>query len=179
MDVPAFQDEFSDPAGYLYVLNNIPTEHLPAIKWAVLRDKARGLGSVDPARKNRRCDVGFCGQRNSARKKENLGLTKPRMLNHTKEEWSVDIFFAMSRIVEFLRDKFHLEIYCDEERNSWVAQDICDNNVVEALACSVLEPDPTGKYPDLLACHRDTKNSSSPEYNTWLVTLPPFGTHTP
>ena len=148
--IDRFVPEYIDPCGYMYILNELPPG-LCNLDWDTIGDKARGdLACVDASRNNSRCDVGFCGHRNSTRSDGNLGMSKPRLLNETLSVWSKQMFTASTKIVLWLRGYFSVDVYSDTERNQHLSGDIVAGNVVEAIACSILEPHTSGNYTNLL-----------------------------
>jgi hypothetical protein len=172
IEVPCTDTVYSDPQGYLYVTNYMGSDLNDTIDWDSVRMKASDpkAAVVDTARNNRRSDIGYCGHRNSERHVDNLGLSKPRVLNGTTEESSKRLFLAMTQHVGKLRELFGLDIYSDEDRNSLLSGMICIGNIIEAIACSILEPDSRGHFLNLLKCHRDLYNCLTAEYS-WLVTV--------
>ena len=172
VEVPFTDAVYADPHGYLYVTNNMEADPQCTIDWDYVKKAAcdPNMATVDPARNNRRTDFGYCGHRNSERHANNMGLSKPRMLNGTTLQSSKDLFLAMTRHVRFLQQLFDLDIYSDKERNSLLSEMICINSIIEALACTILEADESGLFLDLLRCHRDLYNCLTSKYS-WLITV--------
>ena len=113
----------------LRVVNN---PDLSRINKDIIMEKLTACGK-DAERNNICLDLGFSGQRNSRRVSEYFGIARPNLMSHTLENWSKDLFVALTITRRDLFPAVTNEIYNDKDRNSMFANQIETDNDNEAI----------------------------------------------
>jgi hypothetical protein len=121
---------------YMKVENTVDDQYFDRIPWLKILGLVRCDGKLDMGRNNRRIDFGYSGHRNSRRRVESFGVSRPELLKGTTVQWIQDIFLLMTDYVKYMSKEFGIPIFCNNERNELIAGAIVKGNIIENLSVS-------------------------------------------